>query len=472
MEKKALKYKYILSDFFTSSVVWSLFFILRKVYIDKFEVNYPLYQILNDINYIKGLIVIPFFWIFLYSLQGYYKHLYRRSRLHEYWQTFIITLIGSLLIFFVLILDDQVVSYNKYYQSFLLLFGLHFFITYLPRYFITAHTNNKILNRKIGFNTLLIGSNEKAIKLYERLEFKKYSSGNRFIGFINVFQQDNYVLSKYLDHLGDVSNLVDIIKQKNVEEVIIAIESKEHTEIEKILTQLEVFNIVVKAIPDNTDLISGKVRISSLFDEPLIHISHDLMPAWQESTKRMIDILASLFVLIVFSPLYLFLAIGVKLSSPGPIIYSHQRIGKNGIPFTIYKFRSMYMGSEKNGPELTQEKDNRITRFGNFIRKTRLDEFPQFYNVLKGEMSLVGPRPERDHFINQIVQVAPHYAHLHKVRPGITSLGQVKYGYAKNIDEMVERLRYDIIYIENMSLYIDIKILIYTIRTVFLGKGL
>jgi len=196
------------------------------------------------------------------------------------------------------------------------------------------------------------------------------------------------------------------------------------------------------------------------------------MPAWQENSKRMIDVLVSVLVLIICSPLYIFTAIGVKLSSPGPVFYRQIRIGRYGRPFRIFKFRSMYVGAEKQGIALSKENDSRITPFGKFLRKSRLDEIPQFYNVLIGEMSLVGPRPERKYFIEQILPIAPQFVLLHRVRPGITSWGQVKYGYAKNVDEMIERLKYDIIYIENMSLYLDVKILIYTIKTVVLGKGL
>ena len=160
------------------------------------------------------------------------------------------------------------------------------------------------------------------------------------------------------------------------------------------------------------------------------------------------------------------------MSSKGPVFYSHERIGKYGKPFTIFKFRSMYLESEKNGPALSSKYDTRITKFGRFMRKSRLDELPQFYNVLIGDMSLVGPRPERQFFIDQIVKQAPHFTHLHKVRPGITSWGQVKFGYAENVEEMIQRLKYDIIYIENMSLYVDIKILIYTIKIIFKGQGI
>jgi exopolysaccharide biosynthesis polyprenyl glycosylphosphotransferase len=211
--------------------------------------------------------------------------------------------------------------------------------------------------------------------------------------------------------------------------------------------------------------------MSSIFGVPLIELSHEHMPAWQENIKRVMDVFVSIVALMLLLPFFVFLAIGVKMSSRGPIFYSHERIGRYGKPFSIYKFRSMVVDAEKDGPALSSKHDSRITNFGKFMRKMRFDELPQFYNVLKGDMALVGPRPERLYYIEQIVQRAPHYHMLFKVRPGITSWGQVKFGYAENIDEMIERLKYDIIYLENMSLYVDIKILIYTLKTVFEGSG-
>lgn len=262
-----------------------------------------------------------------------------------------------------------------------------------------------------------------------------------------------------------------ILRKQRVEEVIIALEPSEHGKIGDIVNRLSLLDIRISAIPSMTDILTGKVKSTTIFGTPLLEVTHELMPAWQQNVKQILDLVLAALSLIILLPLILGLIVGVKLSSPGPILYTQDRVGRFGKHFKIFKFRSMYHNAEENGPELSSKHDPRVTRFGQFMRKHRLDEIPNFLNVLKGEMSLVGPRPERDYFISKITQRAPHYIHLHKVKPGITSWGQVKYGYAENVEEMIKRLRYDILYIENMSLFVDLKILFYTAITIFKGRG-
>ncbi|HQV74887.1 MAG TPA: sugar transferase, partial [Flavobacteriales bacterium] len=235
--------------------------------------------------------------------------------------------------------------------------------------------------------------------------------------------------------------------------------------------ELEGTSVRIKIIPDMYDILSGSVKMTSIFGAPLIEVNPQIMPAWQFSLKRVMDICASSLALLILTPVYLVLAIAVQFSSKGPIFFRQERIGKHGRPFRIIKFRSMYSDAERDGPQLSSAKDPRITPIGRWMRRTRMDELPQFWNVLKGDMSLVGPRPERQHFIEAITEVAPHYRHLHKVRPGITSWGQVKFGYAENVEQMVRRLKYDILYIENMSLAVDLKILAYTVLIILKGDG-
>jgi len=461
--------KYIFTDTLAASATWCLFFIFRKTYIEPKIIKTVTFE--PDFNFYSGLILIPLFWLLLYYLSGYYKDIYRKSRLKELWQTFIVVTVGVIIIFFSFILDDTISSYKDYYQSLIFVFTTQFFVTYIPRVTLTTLTVKRLQTRKIGFNTLLIGSNGKALQLFKEFEDQPISTGNKFIGFLNIHDKKNPQLEEYIPHLGSFESLEDIIIKNNIEEVIIAIESSEHDEIGRILNKLQLIDVVIKVTPSMYDIITGIADISALYGSPLIEIPNSVMSAFQENIKRLMDVSVSFLTLFIFSPLYIATALAVKFSSKGPIFYSQERIGKNRKPFKILKYRSMYLDSEKNGPELSSKNDSRITKIGRFMRKTRLDEIPQFFNVLKGDMSLVGPRPERQFYIDQIVIKAPHYLRLHKVKPGITSWGQVKFGYAENIDEMVERLKYDIIYLENMSLYVDLKILIYTVKIVFKGSG-
>ena len=271
--------------------------------------------------------------------------------------------------------------------------------------------------------------------------------------------------------LGGLPDLLDLVEEQDIEDVILAVRSTRHGELESILSQLEGTDVGVKIVPDNYDILSGSVRMQSLFGAPLIAIRKDIMPAWQVAFKRGMDVILGSLALLILAPLLLIIALAVKLSSKGPVFFHQERIGRWGRPFTIHKFRSMRMDAEQNGPQLSSDHDPRITGFGRFLRKSRLDELPQFFNVVLGEMSLVGPRPERQHYIDLISERAPHYKHLQKVRPGITSWGQVKFGYAENVEQMVQRLRFDLIYIENMSLGLDFKILAYTVWIVLSGQG-
>lgn len=463
MKKGSIKYVFLLFDYLSALISWSFFYYFRKTQIEQvtFEFSEKFYL---------GLLIIPLLWVLGYWLFGSYDNVYRKHRMQVLSKTLTSSLIGTLLVFFIFILDDTITVYSDYYTSFLVLFCLQIILTLIGRFVLTTFIVKKIHSKKIGFNTLIIGGNDKAFETYTEMIDGKNYSGNIFKGYIRVNGKDT-ILKKYIPELGILNNLHEAIQDNNIEEVIIAVESTEHKVLETLLNELEGYHLIIKIIPDTYDILSSKVKTSNLFGTPFMELKTDILPNWQKRIKRGVDILLSLFAVIILSPFYIIIPILIKRSSPGSIIFKQKRIGHHGNEFEIFKFRTMFTNSEANGPQLSSENDQRITKIGKILRKSRLDEIPQFFNVLKGEMSIVGPRPERQFFIDQIVKEAPHFKHLHKVHPGITSWGQVKFGYAENVEQMVQRLKYDLLYIKNQSLALDFKILLYTVIIVLKRKG-
>jgi exopolysaccharide biosynthesis polyprenyl glycosylphosphotransferase len=345
-------------------------------------------------------------------------------------------------------------------------------LTYVPRVIITSHVNKQIHSGAIGFNTIIVGNDEMAVKAYETVLKQSPRSGHFFIGYIRVDDRQPDHMEGKLSCVGDITDMSQVVDNHHIEEIVVALHNGQRKYIHQVLALVRRnHNLTVSLVPQEHDVLMGSVKTSSVLDEPLVSITPEYLPAWQRYLKRGCDIVLSLLAILLLSPVYVFLAIGVKRSSPGPVFYRQERIGFLGKPFQIIKFRSMCENAETDRPMLSSDDDPRITPFGKFMRQYRLDETPQFFNVLKGEMSLVGPRPERQYYIDQIMERAPYYQLLLGVKPGITSWGQVRFGYAENVDEMLERLRWDILYIENMSILMDIKILIYTVLIILKREG-
>lgn len=460
---------FILFDYISAIISWFAFFVYRKYYIEPGKFGYSIPFEASQ-NFYLGLLYIPLFWLLLYYITGSYADIWRKSRLKELANTFTISLFGVVVIFFILLLDDEIASYKDYYNTFFTLLALHYGFTIFFRVMFETVIKHGISVGRYGFPTIIVGNNAAAAKLYEDIANERFPSGYLIKGFVC---QDGTCgeMPNALPCLGKYTDLSALITKYNIEEVIVAIESTKHNEILQVTNILEEEKVILKIIPDTYDLLSGSVKFENVVGLALIEVKHQLMPTWQAWLKRIIDVLVSGIVLLLLIPVFIILAIGVKQSSSGPVFFKQIRIGRNGKPFHILKFRSMYTNAEAAGPALASKDDKRITPIGKTLRKYRLDELPQFFNVLIGEMSLVGPRPERKFYIDQIVQYAPYYKQLLKVRPGITSWGMVKYGYAENVQQMIERMKFDILYIENMSLIIDFRIMIYTVKTIVQGRG-
>jgi len=468
LKRKAVR-QLILLDYIAAALAWFIFWIHRQHLLT----NIPYLDTLHKFHfrdYINTLLIIPAGWLFAYLMSGTYFDLYRKSRLNEINRTLISCLLGCIMVSVIVFANDTG-GYSYFMKECGRYLLIHTSMVLIFRMFILYRVKVNLIKGKVGFNTLIIGGNQQAINVYKQILDNPKVLGNIFLGFIYSNKEASNGMTKYLPQLGHLSQLEEIIDTHDIEEVIVAVDSSEHHLLENIVTRLCYRPVVVKVLPDYYDIISGSVKTNNVYDAILIHIHPDLMPDWQRVCKRFVDILTSTLALLILSPFLIFTSLMVLLSSKGGIIYKQERIGLFGRPFYIYKFRSMYIEAEEAGPALSSKLDPRITPWGRFMRKWRIDELPQFLNIIMGDMSLVGPRPERKHYINIISNTHAHYKYLHKVKPGLTSWGMVQFGYAENVEEMIERMKYDLLYIENCSLALDVKIIMYTFMVIFQGRG-
>ena len=460
--------KYIVFDWIAAMIVWLLFYVFRRVVNDMALFgDMPIFA--PSFNFYLSMALYPVMALGVHYLSGFYNRSRSRSRLLELLTTLITAVFISLLAYFSVMIDDVVTSYTFYYKSFLVLLVLQFSITYLFRLILTSRSYAHLRSGKTIVPVLVIGTGRMAQKVTYDLKHKLRKYGRSIVGYVKM--DDDVAMNDFLV-LGTMAQLDEIMQRQPIYSVIIAADTLEEPDLYAIINRLMKYDVEIQFPPRSFEILTGRVRLHDIDSTPVVTLTQPSMAAWQQSVKRVFDILMSLFALVLFFPIMVYVAVRVKRDSSGPIFYKQERIGKDGHPFYMYKFRTMYVGAEQNGPQLSSQNDERITPFGSIMRKYRLDELPQFWNILRGDMSVVGPRPERRYFIDQIEEKAPYYCLIYKIQPGLLSWGPIKIGYSDTVDKMVERLNYDIIYMDNMTLLNDLKIMIYSLEVIIKGRGM
>lgn len=412
--------------------------------------------------------LFPPVFLLVFAVSGYYVSPIHRSRADEFLNTLITTFIGTLIFFFGALLNDIAGGEGYPYEVMLLFFAALFLFVYTGRIIITSHAASMIHSRRWSQPVLIVGDIDKAVELDTRLASMKKPMGYIPVGYVVCKKERNSSAQQPVFHIDDIGRAVS---ETGATGVIIVMNGSDTVLSMKLLNRLYPLDLPILVTTDHYAAMMSRTRFENIAGEPLINLSGAMVSDFTVAMKRFCDMLFSSVALILTSPVIAALAVAIKLDSPGPAFYSQERMGRYRRPFKIRKLRSMRVDAESAGPALSSDHDTRVTRMGRFMRKYRLDELPNFWNVLCGEMSLVGPRPERAYFVEQIVEKAPIYTLLHQIRPGITSWGMVKFGYASTVSQMIERMRYDLVYLSNISVSVDVKILFYTIRTVVTGQG-
>ncbi|HEY0299463.1 MAG TPA: sugar transferase, partial [Arachidicoccus sp.] len=451
-DASVLKYKsklnYLLIDYIAVIIVWLWLAYFRTDVLNG-RGNFLIYvQHVKALQVVTIFIAIPFFWILLFAVSGSYREsVYEKSRFNELVKTLFQSLIGCLLIFFFYFLKQKE-DPADYFEIFIAYCFLQFLVVYSLRLVQLTVAKANMRAERFYFRTVFIGSNGKALESFDNLKDYYRDLGYKISGYISDGNSVSSRLFNKMNCIGTIENVGQIINAE-VEQVIIALEENKMYMLSSLINELSEKDVLIKIVPDNLDIIKGSVRTGNVLNAPFISINTEVMTNWEYNVKQAFDKIMAVVLILIVSPLILFVAIRTWFSTKGRIIYKQRRVGLKGRPFTMYKFQSMYNDAEASGPQLSCENDKRITKWGKIMRRWRLDELPQFWNILKGDMSFVGPRPERRYFIDKISEQTPYYKYLLKVKPGLTSWGMVRFGYASNIEEMQERMRYDLMYIEN-----------------------
>jgi exopolysaccharide biosynthesis polyprenyl glycosylphosphotransferase len=458
------KISVLLADFIFINLAWVAFFYIR--------IETGWFKILIMPEVILPMLAIYLYWLIIFTFFGMYRTWFAASRFDEISSLFKATFVGIFILFFLIYLDDFIHGVESSSRILIFIYWFFLFLFVSSGRVLIRGFQRTLLVKGVGRKSaIIVGYNSKAHEVHDQI-LEHRALGLDIVAYVAVNKQNIGKIYKDIKVVGTINDIIDIIYEYHVSEVIIALEKEDHDLLVEIISEVENKGIGLKIVPDLYEILSGQARTSQLYGIPLIDIMPELMPEWEKRLKRILDVIISLLILLISLPFTLLVTIAIKIDSKGPVIFKQDRIGMNNKIFRIYKFRSMYQDAEKyTGPIWSTKDDPRVTRVGKIMRKLRFDEIPQFYNVLKGEMSLVGPRPERPYFVDMLAQQLPYYKRRLKVRPGITGWAQVKHKYDESIEDVKVKLRYDLFYIENMSLRMDIKILARTILVVLFGKG-
>ncbi len=464
MSKKFEKILILLIDFVTIDLAWIIYYQLR--------VQTGWFKLLLRPEFLIPMLVIYFYWLIIFTFVGMYRTWFAASRFDELSTLFKASFVGIFVLFFLIFIDDYVHGVGSASRILIFIYwGVFLFFVSSGRLLIRS-LQRQLLIKGVGRkNALIIGFNSKSNEVHDQL-LNHPALGLDIVGYIPLRNPETPREYKGVKTTGSLKEIPEKIKEHNIKEVIIALEKEDRDSLIDIIAKCESENVGMKIVPDLYEILSGQARTSQIYGIPLIDIMPQLMPEWEKKLKRIFDIIVSLLILVITSPILIITAIAIKIDSAGEVFFRQERCGINGSIFKILKFRSMRKDAEKHtGPVWSQKDDPRITKVGKFIRRVRIDEIPQMINVLKGEMSIVGPRPERPYFVEKLSEEIPYYKRRLKVRPGITGWAQVKHKYDETIEDVKVKLRYDLFYIENMSLRMDFKILLRTVFVVLLGKG-
>ncbi len=404
-------------------------------------------------------------WLVVFLFFGMYRERYASSRFDEFVSLAKVITIGILVMFFLLFIDqlDPYAAKSNLLFYWLALFGLVF----AGRFVVRSIQKWLILHGRGLHRTLVVGWDDRLEELHRDVAAYP-EAGLEIVGAIRLSPGGNGASATG----SSIADLPRLIEDLDVQDVLIALGPGDQEPLLEILRYCDGKPVRLKLVPDFYSVIGGMARTEHMYGLPLIEVMPEPMPAWEESSKRLLDLVVSGLVLVMGLPVWLTVLLVIRLTSRGPAIYRQERVGRLGKVFTMYKFRTMRLDAEaETGPVWATENDPRYTPVGRWLRKTRLDEIPQFWNVFKGDMSLVGPRPERPFFVEKLAAEIPLYNRRHRVKPGITGWAQVKWKYDASMDDVRQKVKYDLFYIENLGLRRDLQILFRTITTALRGSG-